>query len=82
MYEPRKATTPSRHAERAAYDEKTVHEILDEALLCHVAFVANDHPQVLPMLLVRIGSTAYFHTSTGSPMARTAAKTGAVDITL
>ena len=74
MYDPTGATTPSRHAERASYDAASVHEILDEALICHVGFVADERPQVLPMLFVRVGSTVFLHASTGAHMARMAAR--------
>ena len=76
MYEPTGATTPSRHTERASYDAASVHQILDEALVCHVAFVADDRPQVLPMLFVRVGSTLFLHASTGAHMARLLARNG------
>jgi nitroimidazol reductase NimA-like FMN-containing flavoprotein (pyridoxamine 5'-phosphate oxidase superfamily) len=80
MYGPSEATTPSRHAERASYDAASVHEILDEALVCHVGFVAHDRPQVLPMLFVRVGTSVYLHSSTGAHMARIAARQGGVDV--
>ena len=78
MYSPTGTTTPSRLADRARYDAETVHKILDEALICHVGFVAKDRPQVLPMLFVRAGSTVYLHASTGSHVARIAARKGGI----
>jgi nitroimidazol reductase NimA-like FMN-containing flavoprotein (pyridoxamine 5'-phosphate oxidase superfamily) len=80
MYDPTKVTTPSRHAERVSYDAATVHEILDETLICHVGFVADGRPQVLPMLFVRVGSTVFLHSSTGAHMARLAARQGGLEI--
>jgi nitroimidazol reductase NimA-like FMN-containing flavoprotein (pyridoxamine 5'-phosphate oxidase superfamily) len=80
MYEPTGATTPSRHAERVSYDAASVHQILDEALVCHVAFVVDDRPQVLPMLFVRVGSTLFLHASSGAHMARIAARKGGLDV--
>lgn len=80
MYEPTRATTPSRHAERASYDAASVHQILDEALVCHVAFLADDRPQVLPMLFVRVGSTLFLHASTGAHMARISARKGGLEV--
>ncbi|HLN06565.1 MAG TPA: pyridoxamine 5'-phosphate oxidase family protein, partial [Acidimicrobiales bacterium] len=73
MYSPTRTTTPSRLADRARYDAETVHGILDEALICHVGFIADELPQVLPMLFVRISSTVYLHGSTGAHVARIAA---------
>jgi len=80
MYSPTLTTTPSRLADRARYDAETVHGILDEALICHVAFVADARPQVLPMLFVRIGSEVYLHASTGAHVARIAARRGGVNV--
>jgi nitroimidazol reductase NimA-like FMN-containing flavoprotein (pyridoxamine 5'-phosphate oxidase superfamily) len=59
-----------------------VHEILDAALVCHVGFIADGRPQVLPMTFVRIGSAVYLHASTGAHMARMAVRTGGLEVTL
>ena len=39
-----------RRPARGSYDLDLVHSILDEALLCHVAFVDGGDPVVLPTL--------------------------------
>jgi uncharacterized protein len=59
-------TTPTRARERVAYDREAVHAALDEAVLCHAAFVADGAPVVLPQLHVRVGETLYLHGSTGA----------------
>ncbi|MQS00734.1 pyridoxamine 5'-phosphate oxidase family protein [Streptomyces alkaliterrae] len=59
-------TVPSRAPQRAAYDRETVHAILDEGYLCHLGFVRDGAPVVLPTLYARIGETLYVHGSTGS----------------
>jgi nitroimidazol reductase NimA-like FMN-containing flavoprotein (pyridoxamine 5'-phosphate oxidase superfamily) len=59
-------TTPSRLRERATYDADVVHAILDEAVLCHLSFVVDGQPRILPTLHVRIDDTLYVHGSTGS----------------
>jgi nitroimidazol reductase NimA-like FMN-containing flavoprotein (pyridoxamine 5'-phosphate oxidase superfamily) len=82
MYNPTDATTPSRHADRASYDAENVHQILDEALICHVGFIADERPQVLPMLFVRVEQTVFLHSSTGAKMARTAARQAGIEIAL
>jgi len=74
VYSKTRATTPSRHPERAAYDFETVHSILDEGLVGHLAFVADGLPQVLPTLYVRDGSSLYLHSSTGARPARLAVR--------
>jgi len=80
MYSPVDTTRPSRLADRARYDVETIHGIFDEALICHVGFVADDRPQVLPMLFVRVGSTIFLHSSTGGRPARVAARRGGIDV--
>lgn len=65
-YAPTPRTTPTRSAARMAYDAELVHAVLDEALVCHVGFVVDDLPVVLPQLHVRVGSTLYLHGSTGA----------------
>ncbi|GIJ45921.1 hypothetical protein Val02_28070 [Virgisporangium aliadipatigenens] len=66
MYTQTPRTTPSRSRERASYDADVVHAILDEALVCHLSFVVDGMPRVLPTLHVRIDDTLYVHASTGS----------------
>jgi nitroimidazol reductase NimA-like FMN-containing flavoprotein (pyridoxamine 5'-phosphate oxidase superfamily) len=55
-----------RLPERAAYDRATVHAILDEGFLCHVGFVLEGQPYVIPTGFVRVDETVYLHGSTGS----------------
>ncbi|GAB4232152.1 MAG: pyridoxamine 5'-phosphate oxidase family protein [Methyloligellaceae bacterium] len=50
-----------RKSDRAAYDRKSVHAILDEGLVAHVGFVAEDWPMVIPMIYARIDETLYLH---------------------
>ncbi|MER6082035.1 pyridoxamine 5'-phosphate oxidase family protein [Streptomyces sp. NPDC001833] len=59
-------TVPTRSAERAAYDRELVHAILDEGSLCHLGFVRDGAPVVLPTLYGRVGEVLYLHGSTGS----------------
>jgi uncharacterized protein len=64
-------TTVKRLAKRGNYDSATVHAILDEALICHVAFVVDGSPVVIPTIHARIGDTLYVHGSAASRMLRT-----------
>ena len=57
---------PTRSADRASYDRDLVHGILDAAYLCHLGFVRDGVPVVLPTLYTRIGERLYVHGSTGS----------------
>lgn len=65
-------TTPTRSRERVGYDRAAVHAVLDEATVCHVGFVADGEPVVLPQLHVRVGDTLYLHGSTGARALRLA----------
>lgn len=84
-YHPTPRTTPTRYRERARYDRETVHRILDESLICHLAYVQDGLPVVLPTIHTRIGETLYIHGSSGSgPMlaARLAGMPVCVTVTL
>ncbi|MGC9543779.1 pyridoxamine 5'-phosphate oxidase family protein [Streptomyces sp. UG1] len=65
-YTPTDRTIPTRSADRASYDRELVHAILDEAYVCHLGFVRDGTPVVLPTLFGRVGETLYVHGSTGS----------------
>jgi uncharacterized protein len=66
MYAPTERTRLRRLPERASYHRDTVHAILDEGFVCHVGFVVDGHPQVIPTGYARVGETLYLHGSTGS----------------
>jgi nitroimidazol reductase NimA-like FMN-containing flavoprotein (pyridoxamine 5'-phosphate oxidase superfamily) len=68
----RERTRLGRHPERGRADRKVVNAILDEALVCHVGFVADDYPTVIPTLQVRVGDTVYLHGSPASRMLQSA----------
>jgi uncharacterized protein len=59
-------TIPSRYPERASYDRDVAHELLDEAYVCHLGFVVDGAPRVLPTLFVRVDDTLYIHGSTAA----------------
>jgi nitroimidazol reductase NimA-like FMN-containing flavoprotein (pyridoxamine 5'-phosphate oxidase superfamily) len=63
-------TTVKRLAKRADYDRESINAILDEALICHVGFVIDGSPVVIPTIHTRIGETLYFHGSAASRMLR------------
>jgi len=77
-------TSMRRLSERASYDESVVHAILDEALICHVAFVFEGRPVVLPTGYARIDDRIYLHGSAGGRFFRAMANGAevAVDVTL
>ena len=43
-----------------------MHAVLDEAIVCHVGFVVDGRPVVLPQLHARLGEVLYLHGSTGA----------------
>jgi hypothetical protein len=53
-----------RLPKKASYDAAVIHQILDEAWVCHVAASVREKPVALPTLHLRDGSTIYLH---GSP---------------
>jgi nitroimidazol reductase NimA-like FMN-containing flavoprotein (pyridoxamine 5'-phosphate oxidase superfamily) len=63
-------TTVKRLPKRADYDRNTISAIIDEALICHVGFVIDGAPVVIPTIHTRIGDTLYFHGSVASRMLR------------
>jgi len=66
-------TTVKRRASRGVYDRATVEAILDEGLICHVGFVVEGQPYVLPTIYARIGDRLFLHGSAASRMLRTLA---------
>jgi len=62
--------------EKASYDKKTVHDILDSAMLAHVAFVQDGQPVVVPMLYGREGETVYLHGARKARVIRLLESTG------
>ena len=76
QYRPTERTVPTRSRERARYDRATVHAILDSAFVCHLGFVADGAPVVLPTLYARVGERLYLHGSTGSRPLRAARGAG------
>lgn len=62
-----------RAPKRAVYDRAQIDAILDEAIVCHVGFVCDGQPYVIPTLHARVGDVVYLHGSTASRMVRTLA---------
>ncbi len=66
--EPTERTKVRRVPQRAVYERQAIHDILDQALIAHVAFVEAEQPYVLPMAFVRVGESLYLHGSTRARM--------------
>jgi len=69
-YTPTPRTRVVREAHRAVYDRETAYRILDEGFLCHVGFVADGQPFVIPTSYGRKGANLYIHGSAASRMLR------------
>jgi hypothetical protein len=69
---PTQHTTVKRHPERGAYDRASIDPILDEALICHLGFVIEGRPFVIPTIHARDGDALYVHGSPASRMLRAA----------
>jgi uncharacterized protein len=70
-FTPTERTQVKRLPKRGAYDRETVFKILDEAFVCHVGFVVDGQPFVIPTNFGRNGETLYLHGSAASRMLRT-----------
>ncbi|MDB9517591.1 pyridoxamine 5'-phosphate oxidase family protein [Roseofilum reptotaenium CS-1145] len=57
-----------RNPKRGCYDRATIEQILDEALVIHVGFIAQDQPFVIPMSYGRDGDRLYIHGAVASRM--------------
>jgi nitroimidazol reductase NimA-like FMN-containing flavoprotein (pyridoxamine 5'-phosphate oxidase superfamily) len=79
---PTPRTQVRRLPELGAYDRATIHAILDEALVCHLGFVHDDQPFVIPTLHARIGEDVYVHGSAASRTLRTLASPTGVCLTV
>ena len=67
---PTPRTTVRRLPERGHYDAPTIHAILDAAFICHVGFVDEGQPFVIPTAFARVGERLYVHGSAASRMLR------------
>lgn len=63
-------TTLRRHPERGNHDLAAIHQILDEGFICHVGFVGDGQPYVIPTGYGRVGDQLYIHGSVASRMLR------------
>jgi uncharacterized protein len=67
---PTPRTRVVREPQRAIYDRENINQILDEAFLCHVGFVVEAQPYVIPTSYGRDGDILYIHGSAASRMLR------------
>lgn len=71
-------TNLKRLPKRGHFDRETVYAILDEGFICHVGFVVDGQPFVIPTGYARVDDKLFIHGSQASRMLRTLA--GGVDV--
>jgi len=69
-YTPTARTRVVREPHRGVYDRQAVYSILDEGFICHVGFVVDGQPYVIPTGYGRSGHNLYIHGSAASRMLR------------
>ncbi|HEX4020923.1 MAG TPA: pyridoxamine 5'-phosphate oxidase family protein [Acidobacteriaceae bacterium] len=74
QFTPTKRSQVARLPKRGDYSQATIFSILDAGFLCHVGFVVDGQPFVIPTSYGRMDSTLYLHGSAASRMLRTLAK--------
>ncbi len=68
---PTPRTTLKRLAARGLHEHTAILRILDEGLVCHMGFVVDGQPFVLPTAYARIDDQLYLHGSASNRMLRT-----------
>src|SRR5260370_33844144 len=63
-------TTLKRLPQRGNYDRELINQILDEGFICHVGFVVDDEPFVIPTGYARVDDKLFIHGSQASRMLR------------
>ena len=79
---PTARTRVVREADRGVYDRAAAYKILDEGFICHVGFVADGQPFVIPTGYGLIGDSLYIHGSAASRMLRNLDQGVAVCVTV
>lgn len=79
---PSERTHVRRVADRGHYDRATLHAILDDAYLCHLAFTDDHGTHCIPTACWREGEHLYIHGSNGSRMLKLAAAGSQVCVTV
>jgi len=69
-FTPTERTQVHRLPKRGVYERETVYRILDEGLVCHIGFVVDGKPVVIPTGYGRKGDMLYIHGSPASRMFR------------
>jgi nitroimidazol reductase NimA-like FMN-containing flavoprotein (pyridoxamine 5'-phosphate oxidase superfamily) len=63
-------TTLKRRPMRGSFDRALIHSILDEALVCHIGFMVDEQPFVVPTTYARVDDRLYIHGAVANRMLR------------
>jgi len=71
-----------RIKENAVYDRESIYRILDEGLVCHVGFVDDGQPVVIPMLYARRDDSLLLHGAVASRLQKVLAAGARICVTI
>ncbi len=71
-----------RIKENAVYDRQSIYRILDEGLVCHVGFVDDGQPVVIPMLYARRDDSLLLHGAVASRLQKVLAAGARICVTI
>jgi nitroimidazol reductase NimA-like FMN-containing flavoprotein (pyridoxamine 5'-phosphate oxidase superfamily) len=60
QFTPTERTKIRRKPDRGSYDRELIYSILDEAFVCHLAFIADGLPFVVPTNYVRVDDKLFY----------------------
>jgi uncharacterized protein len=60
-HKPGKKIKVNRIPERGFYDSETINKIIDGALYCHISFIQDGHPFIIPTIHARMNDHLVFH---------------------
>ena len=81
-FSPTARTTLRRLPKRGSFERETVNGILDEGFVCHVGFVVDGQPFVIPTAYGRKGNVLYIHGARASRMQKALAAGADVCVTV
>ncbi len=81
-FSPTARTTLRRLPKRGSFERETVYAILDEGFVCHVGFVVEGQPFVIPTAYGRRGDVLYLHGARASRMQKALAAGADVCVTV
>lgn len=57
-----------RLSKRGFYDRETIYKILDDGIICHVSFIINGQPFIIPTAYARVADDLYIHGAKSNQM--------------